>query len=118
MYQIRPVKFKQASNHEIIEFVDVFLSDNMVTEKVAGQHLTVNIIDNWVYVNTKDQLIQNKPKKDALKTKWGRRITRGLVQYLKYHKLADQTWTFEIVNPRTNHDFIRYKTGDSVVFVE
>jgi hypothetical protein len=117
---ISPLRFKESNLSDIIDFVDELLynSKNIdITEKIAGQHITVNIKNNFVTVNTKDSLLHDTGSKDARKTTYGKELTRGLIQYLQNNKLPDQTWSFEIVNPKFNHDYIKYKNTD-IIFIE
>lgn len=117
---ISPVRFKESNLEDIIDFVDELLynSKNIdITEKIAGQHLTVNIKNGFVTVNNKDSLLYNTGDKDARKTRYGSEITRPLIKYLQSNKLPDQTWAFEIVNPKHNHDYIKYNNQDTI-FVE
>jgi hypothetical protein len=117
---ISPLRFKESDLNDIIDFVDELLynSKNIdITEKIAGQHITVNIKNGFVTVNTKDSLLHDTGDRDARKTRYGKELTRGLIQYLQKNKLPDQTWSFEIVNPQFNHDYIKYKNTD-IIFIE
>lgn len=117
---ISPLRFKESNLNDIIDFVDELLynSKNIdITEKIAGQHITVNIKNGFVTVNNKDSLLYDTGDRDARKTRYGKELTRGLIQYLQKNKLPDQTWSFEIVNPKFNHDYIKYKNSD-IIFVE
>lgn len=117
---ISPLRFKESDPSDIIDFVDQLLYDSKnidITEKIAGQHLTVNIKNNFVTVNNKDSLLQGTGDKNAKQTRYGSELTRVLIKYLQNNPLPDQTWAFEIVNPQFNHDFIKYKNTD-IVFIE
>lgn len=117
---IAPLRFKDSDLSDILDFVNQLLynSKNIdITEKIAGQHLTINIKNNFVSVNNKDSLLNNTGDKNANKTKYGSELTKGLIKYLQQNKLADQTWSFEIINPKFNHDFINYKNSD-IIFIE
>jgi hypothetical protein len=114
---ISPLRFRAADTKDIIDFVEQLLYNNKnidITEKVAGQHLTVTIKDNFVTVNTKDQLLAKKSGMDASQSRWGADISRPLIEYLKANKIPDQTWGFEVLNPRTNHDYIQYKNVEKI----
>ena len=117
---ISPLRFKESDISDILDFVDELLynSKNIdITEKIAGQHLTVNIKNGFVTVNNKDSLLYNTGDKNARHTKFGSELTRSLMKYLQTTKLPDQTWAFEIVNPKFNHDYINYKNTD-IIFIE
>lgn len=118
---ISPLRFRDSNLNDILDFVDELLyntSKNIdITEKIAGQHITVNIKNGFVTVNNKDSLLNNTSSKDARKTRYGKELTRGLIKYLQNNKLPDQTWAFEIVNPKFNHDYINYKNTD-IIFIE
>ena len=117
---INPTRFRNASPKDIVDFVDQLIyntKDIDITEKIAGQHLTVNIKGGFVTVNTKDQLLDDQSGRDARHSRWGSDITRPLISYLQTTKLPDQTWGFEILNPRANHDYIQYKNVD-VIYIE
>jgi len=114
---INPLRFRNANPKDIVDFVDQLLynTGNIdITEKIAGQHLTINIKDGFVTVNTKDQLLDDQSGRDARHSRWGSDITAPLIDYLKTTKIADQTWGFEILNPRTNHDYIQYKNVEKI----
>jgi len=114
---INPLRFRSANPKDIVDFVDQLLynTGNVdITEKIAGQHLTIDIKDGFVTVNTKDQLLDDQSGRDAKKSRWGSDITTPLINYLKTAKIPDQTWGFEILNPRTNHDYIQYKNVDKI----
>jgi hypothetical protein len=114
---INPTRFRKASPADIVKFVDQLLynTGNIdITEKIAGQHLTVDIKSGFVTVNTKDQLLGDQAGRDARHSRWGADITRPLIDLLQTMKLTDQTWGFEILNPRTNHDYIQYKNVDKI----
>ncbi len=114
---ISPQRFRHANPKDIVDFVDQLLynTGNIdITEKIAGQHLTVNIKSGFVTVNTKDQLLDVQSGRDARHSRWGSDITRPLIDILQTTKLPDQTWGFEILNPRTNHDYIQYKNVDKI----
>lgn len=117
---ISPLRFKESDPSDIIDFVEQLLynSKNIdITEKIAGQHLTVTIKNNFVTVNNKDSLLHGTGDKNAKHTKYGSELTKTLMKYLQVNPLPDQTWAFEIINPQFNHDFIKYKNID-VVFIE
>lgn len=117
---ISPLRFKESDISDILDFIDELLynSKNIdITEKIAGQHLTVNIKNNFVTVNNKDSLLYNTGDKNARHTKYGSELTRSLMKYLQSNPLPDQTWAFEIVNPQFNHDYINYKNTD-IIFIE
>lgn len=117
---ISPLRFKESDVTDILDFVDELLynSKNIdITEKIAGQHLTVNIKNGFVTVNNKDSLLHNTGDKNAKHTRFGSEITRSLMKYMQKNPLADQTWAFEIVNPKFNHDYINYKNTD-IIFIE
>lgn len=117
---ISPLRFRESNVSDILDFVDQLLYDTKnidITEKIAGQHLTVNIKNGFVTVNNKDSLLQNTGDKNAKHTKYGSELTRGLMTYLQTNPLSDQTWAFEIVNPQFNHDYINYKNTD-IIFIE
>lgn len=114
---INPTRFRNANPKDIVDFVDQIIYNTGsidITEKIAGQHLTVNIKNGFVTVNTKDQLLDDQGGRDARHSRWGADITRPLIDYLQTTKLPDQTWGFEILNPRTNHDYIQYKNVDKI----
>lgn len=117
---ISPLRFRESDITDILDFVDQLLYDSKnidITEKIAGQHLTINIKNNFVTVNNKDSLLQNTGDKNARHTKYGSELTRDLMKYLQTNPLPDQTWAFEIVNPQFNHDYINYKNTD-IIFIE
>jgi hypothetical protein len=117
---ISPLRFKESDLDDIIDFVEELLynSKNIdITEKVAGQHLTVNIKNGFVTVNTKDSLLHGTGDRNAKQTRYGSELTRPLIQYLQSNTLPDQTWAFEIVNPKFNHDYIKYDHQDTI-FIE
>lgn len=117
---ISPLRFKESDVSDIIDFIEELLynSKNIdITEKIAGQHLTVNIKNGFVTVNNKDSLLYNTGDKNARHTKFGSELTRSLMKYLQNNPLPDQTWAFEIVNPQFNHDYINYKNSD-IIFIE
>lgn len=117
---ISPIRFIESDLNDIIDFVEELLYSNKnldITEKIAGQHLTINIKNNRVTVNTKDSILYNTGDKDAMSTQYGAGITRPLIQYLKTNNLPDQVWSFEIVSPKHNHDYINYKNTD-IIFIE
>ena len=114
---INPTRFRNANPKDIVDFVDQIIYNTGsidITEKIAGQHLTVNIKNGFVTVNTKDQLLDDQGGRDARHSRWGSDITRPLIDILQTTKLPDQTWGFEILNPRTNHDYIQYKNVDKI----
>lgn len=114
---INPTRFRNASPKDIVDFVDQLIYNTGsidITEKIAGQHLTVNIKNGFVTVNTKDQLLDDQSGRDARYSRWGSDITKPLIDYLQTTKLPDQTWGFEILNPRTNHDYIQYQNVDKI----
>ena len=117
---ISPLRFKESDISDILDFVDELLYSTKnidITEKIAGQHLTVNIKNGFVTVNNKDSLLNNTGDKNARHTKYGSELTRTLMKYMQTNKLPDQTWAFEIVNPQFNHDYINYKNTD-IIFIE
>lgn len=118
---ISPIRFIESDLEDIIDFVEELLYDSKkidITEKIAGQHLTVNIKNGYVTVNTKDSLLHGTGDKDASSTQYGAGITRPLIQYLKAgNALPDQSWAFEIVHPTKNHDYIKYDHTDTI-FIE
>lgn len=114
---VSPSRFRNASVTDIVDFVDQLLYDSKnidITEKIAGQHLTVNIKDNFVTVNTKDQILRGESGRNASRSSWGSDITRPLMTLMDTQKLPDQTWGFEVLNPRSNHDYIQYKNVDKI----
>jgi len=114
---VSPTRFRNASVTDIVDFVDQLLYDSKnidITEKIAGQHLTVNIKDNFVTVNTKDQILRGESGRNASHSSWGSDITRPLMTLMTTQKLPDQTWGFEVLNPRSNHDYIQYKNVDKI----
>jgi hypothetical protein len=115
---IQPTRFRNASPASIIDFVDELLYNTGkvdITEKFAGQHLTVEIKNNYVTVNTKDQLLRGDEPRNAAHSRWGSDITRPLIDWINAgNTLPDQTWGFEILNPNTNHDYIKYKNVDKI----
>jgi len=117
---ISPLRFRESDITDILDFIDELLYNTKnidITEKIAGQHLTVNIKGGFVTVNNKDSLLHNTGDKNARHTKFGSELTRGLMNYLQTNPLPDQTWAFEIVNPQFNHDYINYKNTD-IIFIE
>ncbi len=117
---ISPLRFRESNITDIIDFVEELLYNTKgidITEKIAGQHLTVNIKNGFVTVNNKDSLLYNTGDKNAKHTKYGSELTRSLMKYLEKNKLPDQTQAFEIVNPKFNHDYINYKNSD-IIFIE
>lgn len=117
---ISPLRFRESDLSDIMDFVEELLYNTKnidITEKIAGQHLTVNIKNNFVTVNNKDSLLHNTGDKNARHTRFGSELTRGLMKYLQSNRLPDQTWAFEIVNPKFNHDYINYKNSD-IIFIE
>lgn len=117
---ISPLRFKDSNLSDILDFIDELLYNTKgidITEKIAGQHLTINIKNNFVTVNTKDSLLYNTGDKNAKHTKYGSELTKVLIKYLESNKLPDQTWNFEIVNPKFNHDYINYSNKD-IIFIE
>lgn len=117
---ISPLRFRESNLNDILDFIEQLLynSKNIdITEKIAGQHLTLNIKNGFVSVNNKDSLLNNTGDKNANKTRFGSELTKGLIAYLQKTKLPDQTWAFEIVNPKFNHDYINYKNSD-IIFIE
>lgn len=117
---ISPLRFKESDVSDILDFIDQLLYDSKnidITEKIAGQHLTVNIKNGFVTVNNKDSLLFGTGDKNARRTRFGSELTRGLIKYLERNNLSNQTWSFEIVNPQFNHDYINYKNSD-IIFIE
>jgi len=117
---ISPLRFKESDMNDILDFIDELLYSTKnidITEKIAGQHLSVNIKNGFVTVNNKDSLLHGTGDKNARHTKYGSEITRSLMKYLQSNPLPDQTWAFEIVNPKFNHDYINYKNTD-IIFIE
>jgi hypothetical protein len=117
---ISPLRFKDSDLEDIIVFVDELLYSTSkidITEKIAGQHLTVNIKNNFITVNTKDSILHGTGDRNARQTRYGSELTRPLMQYLQSNPLPDQTWAFEIVNPKFNHDYIKYDHQD-IIFIE
>ena len=114
---VSPTRFRNASVQDIVDFVDQLLynSKNIdITEKIAGQHLTVTIKNNFVTVNTKDQILAGDSGRNASHSRWGSDITIPLIEYMNTNTLPDQTWGFEILNPRSNHDYIQYKNVEKI----
>ena len=114
---VNPTRFREASPTDIVDFVDQLLYNSKsidITEKIAGQHLTVNIKDGFVTVNTKDQILADESGRNAAHSRWGSDITAPLIDIMKLQKLPDQTWGFEILNPRSNHDYIQYKNVEKI----
>jgi len=114
---LSPIVFRKADISDIIDFVEELLykTKNIdITEKIAGQHLTVTIKDNFAYVNTKDSLVQNKEPKNAMTSRYGSSLTSGIIRFLKKNKIPDQIWRFEIIHPSHNHDYIKYKNLDEI----
>jgi hypothetical protein len=114
---ISPITFRNANVSDIIDFVEELLykKNNIdITEKMAGQHLTVTIKDNLAYTSTKDSLLQNKEPKNAIYSKYGSSLTSGIIEFLKETKIPNQIWRFEILHPSHNHDYIKYKNTEQI----
>lgn len=134
LFRVKPVRFKDLSFKQVnilktslgnVERADVGVE---VFEKIAGQHVTIvfdydhiNPPSSKVKVFTKDALVKGKTGKDATQTQWGSHITSALFEVLKLPKSTCDTlfggqqhhvWSFEMVHPDTNHDFIRYRNTD------
>ena len=119
-FDISPQRFRKAEIADIIDFVEELLykKNNIdITEKVAGQHLSVFIKDNKAYTSTKDAILQNKEPKNAKYSSYGSELTSGIIKFLQKNKIPDQTWRFEIIHPKHNHDYIKYKNLHTI-FVE
>lgn len=117
---VTPSRFKDTDLSDILEFVDQLLYNNKnidITEKIAGQHLTLDIKNNFVNVFTKDSILANDQGKNAKYTKYGKELNQAVIKYLQTTKLPDQKWSFEIINPSHNHDYIKYKNTD-IIYVE
>ena len=118
--EISPVRFQFAEIDDIVAFVDDVLMNTTlsdISEKVAGQHLSVTIKNNFVYSQTKDAIIQGKDPKDARHAKFGSELLRAVIEVTKSQKIQDQVWRFELLHPKFNHDYIKYK-NEEVVFIE
>lgn len=118
--EISPVRFQFAEIDDIVTFVDDVLMNTTlsdISEKVAGQHLSVTIKNNFVYSQTKDSIIQGKDPKDARHSKFGSELLRAVIEVTKSRKIQDQVWRFELLHPKFNHDYIKYK-NEEVVFIE
>ena len=118
--EISPSRFQFADVRDIVQFVDDILNGTTlvdITEKVAGQHFTIVIKDNFVYGQTKDQILRNSQPSDARYMKFGSELAQAIISLTKREKIADQTWRFEMLHPMFNHDYIKYKNKD-VTFVE
>lgn len=114
---ISPQRFRDADISDIVDFVEELLYKKNsidITEKVAGQHISIFIKDNNAYTSTKDAILQNKEPKDARYSGYGAELTSGIIKVLKEESLPDQTWRFEIIHPRHNHDYIKYKNPDTI----
>lgn len=116
-FDISPQRFRNADISDIIDFVEELLYKNKnidITEKVAGQHLSVFIKDNMAYTSTKDAILQNKEPKNAKHSGYGSELTSGIIRFLRKNRIPDQIWRFEIINPQHNHDYIKYKNINSI----
>lgn len=114
---VHPQRFRNADISDIIDFVDQLVYGNKnidITEKIAGQHLSVFIKDNKVFVSTKDRIDRGSEPTQAHLSRWGSDISYPLMEYLKTNQLLDQTWGFEVCNPNSNHDYISYKNVDNI----
>lgn len=135
--RVKPHRFKDMSESDLRSIFQAFLcesSENNVemSEKIAGQHLTVKCHFNPlqpkrsdVRVFTKDSILKGSSLgRNGKKSSWGRSFTRALFSLfanepersveLFGNKLETYVWSFEIANPKTNHDFIRYKNYETV----
>lgn len=118
--EISPVRFQFAEIDDVVAFVDDVLMNTTlsdISEKVAGQHLSVTIRNNFVYSQTKDSIIQGNDPKDARHSKFGSELLRAVIEVTKFQKIQDQVWRFELLHPKFNHDYIKYK-NEEVVFIE
>jgi hypothetical protein len=74
-------------------------------------------------VYTKDSILRGGRGKDARRASWGKHVTRALFQMFRRDPEKSRRvfgivnreyeWSFEIANPRTNHDFIKYKNKET-----
>lgn len=118
--EIHPVRLHEADPQDVVRFVDDLVTGSEssdVTEKVAGQHLTVVIENNHVGALTKDMIMHKSPVRDARHFRFGAEITRPIIEVAKRMPLPNQVWRFEMVSPNFNHDYVSYKNPD-IVFVE
>ena len=113
--ELNPLRWIDIKPSEIVEFIDEILySSNTIniTEKIAGQHLTININRGFVTVSNKETSLDNKAGESATKSKFGKPISTAIVELSKKQTLPDVTWRFELVHPKYNHDYIKYKNTD------
>ncbi len=115
--ELNPLKWSDVNPLDIVEFIDEILySKNTVniTEKIAGQHLTINIQRGFVTVSNKENSLDNVPGDSATRTKFGKPISTAIVELSKIKILPDITWRFELLHPKHNHDYIKYKNTDII----
>lgn len=142
MDRVRPLRLKELNDKQVQTLVSLLKGETnekyslSATEKVAGQHVTMTVLFNkqnpslsQVRVFTKDMITKAKSLKggkDGRLSKWGSIITRALFSFFEkdvataqilFANKEHQTWSFEMVNPNTNHDFIKYQTKN-IVFCE
>lgn len=113
--ELNPLKWSELQPSEIVEFIEEILySKNAIdiTEKIAGQHLTVNIKNGFVTVSDKANI--DNDAVSATKTKFGKPITTAIIEYVKNNRVSDVTWRFELVHPKHNHDYIKYKNTEII----
>lgn len=118
--ELSPVRFRFADIDDVVSFVDDVLMNTSITdisEKVAGQHLSVSIKDNFVYSQTKDSALSNSEMRNARHSRFGKELLRAIIEVSKTNKIDDQIWRFEMLHPLFNHDYIKYRNKE-IVFVE
>jgi hypothetical protein len=97
------------------DFVESLLYSKNVdvsfTEKIAGQHMTIEIENGEVYVATKDNA---SDRRSARNTRFNRPITSAIASWVNQKGIKDARFQFEVVHPKHNHDFIKYKNPEIV----
>lgn len=135
--RVKPKRFKQMPEKDLKLIVDALLGGESksrveISEKIAGQHLTVKCLfdvnrpkQSRVRVFTKDSILRGGKGKNGRKASWGRSFTQSLFSLFSREPELSRdlfksevgnyhVWSFEMANPKTNHDFIRYKNYETV----
>jgi hypothetical protein len=118
--EISPLRFHLANIDDIVGFIDDIANGTSLielSEKIAGQHLTVTIKNNYVYVQTKDAILSGADVRNASEVRFGSNLTRAIIEVTKRTRLPDQVWRFEMIHPAFNHDYVKYRNKE-IIFAE
>jgi hypothetical protein len=114
--ELSPSRFFDIDPADMYDFVEGLLGrrdlDVSFTEKIAGQHMTVEIDNGEIYISAK-----GKDRKLLKDTPYNWRITKAISEWASRNNPGNVVWRFEVIHPRHNHDFIKYKNTE-VVAVE